>query len=285
MRDSLLAEINMKIRSLIGLLAAPALAASLALGVAAAQDKRDYKPEPMQEGKDVVWLPSPAPTVETMLDMARLKPDDLVIDLGSGDGITVIAAARRGVQALGIEYDADLVEYAKRNAERAGVANRARFVRGDFFETDFSQATVLTLFIQKHLNLQLRPTILKMRPGTRVLSNFFDMGEWKPDETAVVRGDCVGYCVAHLWIVPADVSGIWKTPAGKLKLEQTFQTISGTLENGNVTSSVQGKLIGERIYLTAGRLHVAGTTAGNAIEGVATENGKEASWRAIRIAN
>jgi predicted RNA methylase len=240
---------------------------------AAATEHDGYQPELMQEGKDVVWLPSQATLVERMLDMARLAPSDLVIDLGSGDGITVIAAAKRGVQALGIEYDEKLVAFAKRNAEKEGVSDRARFARGDFFATDFSEATVLTLFIQRHLNLQLRPTILKMRPGTRVISNTFDMGDWIADEHAIVRGECRGYCEALLWIVPAQVQGSWRTEQGMLHLEQKYQMLSGMLTHGAAEQPVHGKLIGSEIVLFAGRSVLRGRVDGHSIEGTAHENG------------
>jgi SAM-dependent methyltransferase len=247
---------------------------------AAAKDDDGYKPELMQEGKDVVWLPSQAALVERMLDMARLTPGDLVIDLGSGDGVTVIAAAKRGARALGIEYDEKLVGFARRNAEKAGVGDRARFVQGDFFETDFSQATVLTLFIQRHLNLQLRPTILQMRPGTRVVSNTFDMDDWIADEHAIVRGECRGYCEALLWIVPAQAAGSWRTEGGMLHLEQKFQMLSGTLTHGASEEPVHGKLIGAEIVLFAGRSILRGRVEGNSIAGTVREEGQERPWRA-----
>jgi precorrin-6B methylase 2 len=265
--------------------AAAVLAAALLLAPAAAQSDDNYQPERYQEGKDVVWLPSQAALVAQMLDMARLGPGDLVIDLGSGDGITVIAAAKRGVEALGIEYDEKLVGFARRNAEKEGVADKARFVQGDFFKTDFSQATVLTLFIQRHLNLQMRPTILKMRPGTRVISNTFDMDDWIPDERATVEGDCDYFCTALLWIVPARVEGSWKTEQGMLHLEQNFQTLSGTLTHGASEEPVQGKLIGTEIVLAAGRTILHGRVNGDAILGTVRESGLERSWRAARRAD
>ena len=171
---------------------------------------QEYVPEVGQEGKDVVWVPTAQTLVDKMLDMAEVKPGDYVIDLGSGDGRTVIAAAKRGAKALGIEYNARMVELAKRNAARAGVADRATFVEGDIFASDFSEATVLTLFLLPEINLRLLPTILNMKPGTRVVSNSFDMGSWKPDQTAEVTRDCKTYCQALLWIVPAKVEGTWQ---------------------------------------------------------------------------
>ncbi len=153
-----------------------------------------FTPSSGQPGKDVVWIPSPQALVDRMLDMAEASPADFVIDLGSGDGRTVITAARRGIPALGVEYNPDLVALSRQNAETAGVSERARFVQGDIFETDFSKATVLTLFLLPNLNLRLRPTILNMAPGTRVVSNTFDMGNWTPDQSIDAGGHCTSFC-------------------------------------------------------------------------------------------
>src|SRR5262245_47409432 len=186
-------------------LAVLCVAAIAACSVALAQPAKKYKPEVGQDGKDVVWVPTAQTLVDKMLDMAKVTPDDYVIDLGSGDGRTVITAARRGAKALGIEYNPDMVELSKRNAENAGVGEKAAFVKGDIFETDFSQATVLTLFLLPELNVKLRPTILDMKPGTRVVSNSFDMGDWKPEQTVSAPRKCSDFCYAFLWIVPAKV--------------------------------------------------------------------------------
>src|SRR5262245_58299800 len=167
-----------------------------------AQASKEYTPQVGQEGKDVIWVPTPQAAVERMLDMAKLTPKDIHYDLGSGDGRTVIAAAKRGAHAYGVEYNPDMVALSERLAAREGVARRAKFVQGDIFATDFSQATVLTLYLLPSLNVKLRPTILQMKPGTRVASYDFDMGDWQPDRTDRVEGVQV-----HLWIVPAPVSG------------------------------------------------------------------------------
>src|SRR5687767_2814064 len=143
-----------------------------------------YEPSVGQEGKDVVWVPTPQVVVDKMLDMAKVTPRDFVMDLGSGDGRTVITAAKRGARALGIEYNPDMVELSKRNAEKEGVAGQASFVKADLFETDFSKATVITMFLLPEINLKLRPKILRLKPGTRIVSNTFTMGEWLADETA-----------------------------------------------------------------------------------------------------
>ena len=175
-----------------------------------------------QQGKDVVWVPTSEKLVETMLDMAQLKADDNVIDLGSGDGRTVIAAAKRGATALGIEYNPDMVALSKTRAAEAGVADRATFAAADLFASDFTKATVITMFLLPDINLRLRPQILDLAPGTRIVSNTFTMGEWEPDRTETIT-DCVSWCTALLWIVPAKVQGTWQTPDGPLTLEQQFQ--------------------------------------------------------------
>src|SRR5918998_3306807 len=242
--------------------------AVLSAGAAAqAQPARqEFKPEVGQEGKDVIWVPTPQELVEKMLDMAKVTPKDYVIDLGSGDGRTVITAAKRGTKAHGIEYNPDMVELAKRNAAKEGVSDRATFAKADLFESDFSQAQVITMFLLSSINMKLRPKILDLKPGTRIVSNTFDMGEWKADETG--RADnCNGYCTAYLWIVPAKVEGTWKLPNGELTLKQTFQVISGTLKSGNLVAPVNGKLNGEHITFTAGEGQYSGRINGNSMVG------------------
>src|SRR5437879_12136251 len=169
------------------------LLCSSALDVAHGQPAQDYKPEVGQEGKDVAWVPTPQVLVDKMLDMAKVTPKDYVIDLGSGDGRTVITAAKRGAKALGIEYNPEMVELSKRNAAKEGVTDNATFMKADLFESDFSQAQVITMFLLSRINLKLRPKILNLKPGTRVVSNTFDMEDWKPDESATVEG-CTNWC-------------------------------------------------------------------------------------------
>jgi hypothetical protein len=168
-----------------------------------------YTPKVGQLGKDVVWVPTSQAMVDRMLDMAELTARDRLVDLGSGDGVLVITAAKRGATARGIEFNPDLVALSKRRARAEGVADRARFERADIFQSDFSEATVVTLFLLPALNLRLRPTLLEMPPGTRIVSNSFDMGDWEPDATAEVTEGCTNYCHAMLWIVPARVAGMW----------------------------------------------------------------------------
>jgi hypothetical protein len=191
--------------------------------------------------------------VDKMLELAKVTKDDFLMDLGSGDGRTVITAAKRGARALGIEYNPDMVELSKRNAEKAKVGSRANFVKADLFQTDFSKATVITMFLLPDINLKLRPKILDLKPGTRIVSNTFTMGEWKADETNTVNNGCnTSWCTALLWIVPAKVAGIYKTPQGELTLRQDFQMLSGTLRTSDKTLGVQGRVRGEEITFSAG---------------------------------
>jgi methyltransferase family protein len=251
----------------------------IAGGGVAQSGQSGYQPEVGQEGKDVVWVPTPQALVEKMLDMAKVTPKDYVIDLGSGDGRTVITAAKRGARAHGIEYNPDMVELSKRNAAKAGVSDKATFEKADLFETDFSKANVITMFLLSSINLKLRPKILDLKPGTRIVSNTFDMGEWKPDETATASG-CESWCTAYLWIVPAKVGGTWKLPQGELTLKQTFQMISGTLKSGNNTFQIaNGKLNGDQISFTAGEAQYTGRVSGNSMEGTIKSGGK---WTATR---
>jgi hypothetical protein len=250
----------------------------LAEGVTYAQPAKDFQPEVGQAGKDVVWVPTPQALVDKMLEMAKVTPKDYVIDLGSGDGRTVITAAKRGSKALGIEYNPDMVELSKRNAAKEGVADKASFVKADLFESDFSQAQVITMFLLPSINIKLRPKILNLKPGTRIVSNTFDMEDWKPDETANVEG-CTNWCTAHLWIVPAKVEGSWKMPQGELTLKQTFQMLTGTLKNGNVASPISSaKMNGDQISFTAGGTQYTGHVNGNTMEGTAGGN----KWSATR---
>jgi SAM-dependent methyltransferase len=250
-------------------------------GFAVAQPaKQDYQPQVGQEGKDVVWVPTPQALVDKMLDMAHVTAKDYVIDLGSGDGRTVITAAKRGGRALGIEYNPDMVELSKRNAAKEGVSDKASFAKADLFESDFSQATVITMFLLPDINLKLRPRILNLKPGTRIVSNTFDMGEWSADETANVQEGCTNWCTAYLWIVPAKVDGTWQLPQGELTLKQTFQMISGTFKSGNNTTQIaNGKLNGDEISFSAGGSQYKGRVNGNSIEGTVNNNSK---WRATR---
>jgi SAM-dependent methyltransferase len=246
--------------------------AALPIG-AHAQPAKEYQPEVGQEGKDVIWVPTPQALVDKMLDMAKVTPKDYVIDLGSGDGRTVITAAKRGAKAMGIEYNLEMVELSKQTAAKERLSDRASFVKADLFESDFSQAQVITMFLLSSINLKLRPKILDLKPGTRIVSNTFDMGDWKPDESATIS-NCNSWCTAHLWIVPAKVGGVWTTAQGELTLNQTFQIITGTLKSGNVAAPVTGKLNGDEISFSAGEAQYTGKVSGRSIEGTLKSGGK-----------
>jgi len=225
-----------------------------ALAETKAQDPstEEFVPTVGQSGKDVIWVPTPQPLVDRMLDMVELTPQDKLVDLGSGDGRTVITAAKRGATARGIEYNPDMVALSRSAALREGVADRAVFEQADIFESDFSEATVITLFLLPGLNLKLKPTLLDMPPGTRVVSNSFTMGEWEPDETGEAEG-CTNYCIAYKWIVPAKVEGSWSTPDGKLMLTQKYQKVEGTLSKGDTTVPItEGRLEGADLRFKAG---------------------------------
>jgi len=228
-----------------------------------------YEPSVGQEGKDVVWVPTPQVVVDKMLDMAKLQASDYLMDLGSGDGRTVITAAKRGASALGIEYNPDMVELSKRNAEKEGLSSRAVFMKADLFETDLSRATVITMFLLPEINLKLRPAILRLRPGTRVVSNTFTMGEWKADETVTIGGDAgcnSSWCTALLWIVPARVAGNYKVPQGEVGLKQDFQMLSGTMRTGGKTFALEGRVLGNEISFTAGGREYRGKLNGKNLE-------------------
>ena len=245
--------------------------------------KEPFQPAVGREGKDVVWVPTPQALVDKMLDMANVTPRDYVIDLGSGDGRTVITAAKRGARALGIEYDPDMVELSKRNATQEGVSDKASFVKADLFESDFSQATVITMFLLPDINLRLRPKILDLEPGTRIVSNTFTIAEWAADETATIGDGCTSWCTAHFWIVPAKVEGTWRLPQGELTIRQVFQMISGTLASGGSSALItDGRLRGDQIEFSAGGVQYTGRVSGNAIEGTVRSGGSNGKWSATR---
>ncbi len=268
-------------RVLSRLIVVVTLLAAFGTGCAQAQsDKTDYQPQVGQEGKDVIWVPTPQALVEKMLDIAKVTSSDYVIDLGSGDGRTVITAAKRGAKARGIEYNPDMVELSQRNAAKEGVTDRASFAKADLFETDLSEATVITMFLLPDINLKLRPKILNLKPGTRIVSNSFTMGDWKADETATVKDGCASYCTALLWIVPAKVDGTWQLGDGELALKQTYQTISGSLRRGgNSVAIANGKLNGDQIMFNAGGSVYTGKVSGNSMQGTISSGG---NFRASR---
>ena len=249
------------------------------------------EPDIGQEGKDVPWVPTPDVLVDKMLEMAEVTADDLVVDLGSGDGRLVIAAARLGARAVGVELAPNLVALSARRAAEAGVADRTEFVAADLFDFDLSPATVVTMFLLPDINYRLRPTLFDLRPGTRIVSNTWDLrgSETDPDapgwaaDATVVLDPCPTWCTSLLWIVPAKVAGTWRTDTGELVLEQRFQEVTGELRTPDGTVPITGgRLRGEEIGFEAGGVFYTGRVAGSAMSGTARTPDGVTEWRAGR---
>ena len=267
------------------------LVAALVFATPAVAQK--FEPHVGQAGKDVIWVPTPDDVVERMLTMAQVTPNDYVWDLGAGDGKIAIAAAKRGAIATGIEYNPDMAKFANERAQAAGVAGvgpgKAIIRQADIFVTDFSKATVITLYLLPTLNMKLRPQILSMKPGTRVVSHSFTMEDWEADEISPLDGR-----KAYFWVVPAQVGGTWALEAGgqrmEMVLEQTFQKLSGWL---NLSKQVQGGLREPRLrgaeiafsYVdqTGLRRDLTGRVDGKRMEGTLRDaKGQEGRWNATR---
>jgi SAM-dependent methyltransferase len=253
-----------------------------------------YKPEPV---RDVIYVPTPPAVVERMLQMADVRSDDLVYDLGSGDGRIVIAAAKeRGAHGVGVDIDPKLIAESQKNAEAAGVADKVRFVEADLFVFDFHDATVVALYLGRSLNVRLRDRILKeLAPGTRIVSHAFDMGDWQPDEHVVVEDRDV-----FSWVVPAEVAGTWRWTEGggragapaELVLAQSFQHFTGTLRRDDAAQAVrEGTLSGERITFSVARTvdgapvvtRYDGRAVGDTIRGTIDSGTARHPWVAIRM--
>ncbi len=254
---------------------------SVAAGAAFAQTDKPYEPVVGQEGKDVVWVPTPDATVQKMLDMAKVTPQDFVMDLGSGDGRNVIAAAKRGARALGVEYNPDMVELSRRKAANEGVSDKAQFVQGDMYEADISKANVLALFLLTENLNRLAPKFLELKPGSRIVLNGFGIDGWSPDETSRADGECGSWCTTHLFIVPAKVAGTWRLQQGELNLDQKFQVLSGTLTSEGRSTPVKGRVLGEQITFTAGNTEYTGRVSGESMNG-SVKGGASGSWAATR---
>ena len=266
-----------------------ALAAFAATAAAQAQKKEEFTPQVGQAGKDVIWVPTPEELVERMLRMAQTTPNDFVIDLGSGDGRIAIAAAKKfNARSMGIEYNPDMVEVSNRNAAKEGVAGKARFVKADIFESDFSQATIITMYLLPGLNLKLRPKLLDMKPGTRIVSHQFNMDDWQPDEVTNIDGRR-----AYFWLIPAKVAGTWRFQSGSdgldVTLEQKYQTLEGTVKLGTVNAGLRdARLAGDKIsfaFVDQGgvRRDFTGKVSGNTMEGtMKLETGPESRWTATK---
>lgn len=265
-----------------------ALIVSSALLTLQAQEKasvNNYVPEVGQQGKDVVWVPTPQELVNKMLEVAKVTPADYVIDLGSGDGRTVISAAKIGAKATGIEYNPDMVALSKENALKEGVGNKAEFIQADLYETDLSKATVITMFLLPEINLKLRPRILDLKPGTRIVSNTFTMGEWEADQEVTTEENWNSWNTAYLWIVPAKVGGKWKMGDGELELTQEFQFVRGSFKTGIRSQSVtDGRLEGNKLSFRINNDVYTGVVSDRTIRGTAsnTAEGKTWNWTATR---
>ena len=245
-------------------------------GALAAEGEKPFEPVVGQSGRDVVWVPTPAVLVDKMLDVAKVTPQDFVMDLGSGDGRNIIAAAKRGARALGVEYNPDMVEFSNRMAEKEGVAEKARFVQGDMYVADISQATVLALFLLPENLNKLADKFLALKPGSRIVANHFAVSGWEPDESGRAEGDCGSWCNWLLYIVPAQAAGRWRLQKGELELEQKYQMLSGTLHLNGVRTTVEnGRLLGEQITFTLGGKEFKGKVSGDAMAG--------SGWNATRL--
>ena len=273
----------------VGLLA---LGIAIAAIPASAQQRAaaEFEPQVGQAGKDVIWVPTPLEVIDAMLTMTQTTPNDFVIDLGSGGGRTVIQAAKKyGAHALGIEYNPDMVALSNRSAQKEGVTDKVKFMKADIFETDFSKATVITMYLLPDLNLKLRPKILDMKPGTRVASHQFTMGDWQPDAIANVDNR-----QALFWIVPAKVAGNWKLHANgagqdlDLAIKQTFQVIDGSLKSATrelplTATNLRANQIGFSVIEGSVRRDYRGRVSGNTMEGtMRSGNGAEVKWQATR---
>jgi precorrin-6B methylase 2 len=247
----------------------------------APEAQKPFEPYSGQPGKDVVWVPTPPELVEKMLDMAKVTAADYVMDLGSGDGRNIIAAAKRGATAVGVEYNPDMVELSRRNAEAAGVRGKATFIQGDMYEADISKASVLALFLLPHNLNKLVPKFLALKPGSRIVGNTFAPEGWTADESETIGGECVSWCTSLLWIVPAKAEGTWRMPQGELTLKQDFQMVSGTLSTNGTSTAVTGRLRGDAITFAAGTTEYTGKVNGESMEG--TTKGGPATWSATRV--
>ena len=253
-------------------LTAIALKGALVLALTSAAIAEDVPRihEPYLAGRDVPWVPTPHVLIDKMLDMARLTPRDVVVDLGSGDGRTVIAAARRGALARGVEFNPELLALSKRLAAEAGVAEAVTLTEGNMYDADFSDATVLPLFLMTENLDQLVPKFLALRPGTRILNNGFEFSNWDYDEIGHLNGEACGkWCVAYLYIVPARVAGRWRTDQGELELQQEFQWLTGTLttRGGKRMPIERGRVQGDVIRFNVGTTRYSGRVSGDTISG------------------
>ena len=251
----------------------------------AQQTAKPFEPVSGQAGKDVVWVPSPPDMVNKMMEMAKVSPNDYVIDLGSGDGRNIIAAAKIGARALGVEYNPDMVALSRRLAQEAGVGEKAQFVEGDMYEYDISKATVMALFLLPVNMNRLAPKFFNLAPGSRIVANTFGIEGWEPDERATLpaASECESWCEALLWIVPAKVAGTWTLPNGFLTLTQEYQNVQGSFAAaGQPPVPAKGRLRGDELTFSAGGLNYRGKVTGNAMTGTVTTPKGEVAWAATK---
>ena len=264
----------------LSVLAGPLMAALLLAQVQSQAPPKPFEPTVGMAGKDVIWVPTSPQMVEKMLDVAKVTPQDLVMDLGSGDGRMIVAAARRGARAVGVEFNPDMVALSRQRAKEAGVEGRASFEQGDMYEADISKASVMSLFLLTSNLDKLKDKFLALKPGSRIVLNSYPITGWEPDETVTVENDCTSWCTVYLQIVPAPVAGEWRFGKGELRLSQEFQKVTGELTLGGKTSAVTGSLKGEEITLSIGGISHTGRVVGNRMEG--TSGPQRQSWSATR---
>ena len=276
-----------RFRHLITLAAAFTVSAGMLTINAQENNQADkFVPEVGQQGKDVVWVPTPQELVNKMLQIGKVTPNDYVIDLGSGDGRTVISAAKIGAKAVGIEYNPDMVALSKENAKKEGVGDKTEFLQADLYETDLSKATVITMFLLPEINLKLRPRLLDLKPGTRIVSNTFTMGEWEADMEVTTEENWNSWNTAYLWIIPAKVDGKWKLGDGELELVQEYQFVRGTFKAGIRSQPVtDGRLEGNTFTFSINDDTYTGVVSGANIKGTASNKaeGKTWDWAASRL--
>lgn len=268
---------------------------TLALLAQNTNEGSQFVPHEGQAGKDVIWVPTPFSLIESMLDKARVGPGDFLVDLGSGDGRIVIEAAKRGARAVGIEFNPDMVRLSEQKAREEGVSDRAKFLNMDLFEYDFSEATVVSMYLLSELNLKLRPKILEMKPGTRVVSNTFNMGNWMADAELYAKPDGddrdddvhTTYSwdwTGYYWVVPARIDGVWHFGDGELIIEQKYQLFHGSHNLPGKSNRIeQGKLSGKEVHFTVGGITYSGTVEGDRMSGVFSEGMKSGNWEATRL--
>jgi len=256
------------------------LAVSLVSSQVAQPPPKPYEPTIGMPGRDAVWVPTTPSMVAKMLDMAKVTKADLVVDLGSGDGRMIIAAARRGARARGVEFTPELVEHSRKLARDAGVADRATFVQGDMYVADISDATVLALFLLPENLDKLKDKFLALKPGSRIVLNTYKIPGWEPDVSETITGDCSSWCTSMLHIVPARVAGAWKLPSGQLTLSQSFQMLSGELVAATATTPIaDARMRGDEITFSLGNLKYTGRVDGNRMTGKRSDG---QAWTATR---